>query len=956
MKRIFILLSLSLLCGISFAQTDYNTYSHADKIDQQVIPIDTALRQGVLGNGLTYYVIRNEKEKGRADFRLLVRAGSFVEKDNERGLSHFVEHMYLRGTKHFPGSNVLGFLRRHGIPFGPDNNAITGYETVNYMLNNIPTGNPQLVDSCLLLMRDIAGDMTIAKESVESERNVIVEEWRTRSTVAYSQQLIEDITNNSLYAKRSPIGDVNVVRNCSAQLVRDFYDHWYQPQNEAIVVVGDFDPDMMVSKIRTMFATMKRGKTVVPPLPDIPENEIPRIAFYQDKHIPNYSITWMSRLPEISAEEKATIGGQRKIWMRNRVLDIVNHKLDALAKRDSELLKGNAGLLPLADSEKLQFGTIAIECSTDKWKQGTEKLAMLLEHIRRQGFRQEDWRGDIYMDPSYNADTTAIVWNDSITSEIVSKPNNGTLSRELATCFFQKRQYISSKYRDPARNYIANSVTEAQLHEVFKEMVDGKNVLIATMLPEGSVIPRESEIREIFEGVKKMSDEELAVVDVEKAKRLKVIEVDTIDFAPTPGTIKKTIARKDITTEWLLSNGVKVVLIKSRYSSGMNDDHEIGIQISRPSGLSVLNDNDRPYAQMLSSCVQKYCSSRSMALFSLNAYEDNYQFNIFNPDKVPNSSYMEKFFKQMYATLTNTKVDSVALSEELSKIRMTAATVANNSNMQAQARIATLFSAAPKRLMPLLREDVARLNFDHFQEVVKDYFSNYNGAVMYIQGNFETDSIKPYILKYVASLPSKAEPVRREVWPADHFKTENTITTEKIDLPNPLCFTVLYYTWEKDFRFSKEQHALNQVFESVLRNILINKLRVQYSDVYTPTCSVQDVQYPVNKMICTVAYYCNPSQRERIVKETQQVISDMANDDLITQLLINSYIQEREKKRLKIHANSTLHDNLRNELGDIVINDNDLRDIKKVTPAALKAHIRQLLQKGNIHIGYLTTE
>ena len=143
MIRYYILALLMLAAMTAFAQEGSGLNLAA--IDKQVIPEDTAVRKGVLANGLTYYICRNDKPSKQAFFYLLVKAGSIVEQDHERGIAHFVEHMLFKGTKHFPGS-VIDFFRRNGLQFGHDTNAFTGFTTVRYQLNAIPIDNTLLMD------------------------------------------------------------------------------------------------------------------------------------------------------------------------------------------------------------------------------------------------------------------------------------------------------------------------------------------------------------------------------------------------------------------------------------------------------------------------------------------------------------------------------------------------------------------------------------------------------------------------------------------------------------------------------------------------------------------------------------------------------------------------------------------------------------------------------------------
>ena len=287
MKQTFtsclLMLWLAVFCTPAFSQETKGL--NLTEIEKQVIPEDTAVRKGVLPNGLTYYVCKSNKPAKQAFFYLLVKAGSVVEQDNERGIAHFTEHMLFKGTKHFPG-NAINFFHRNGLQFGHDSNAFTGFETVRYQLNAIPVDNTLLMDSCLLLLRDWADDAIIDAKDVESEHNVVVEEWRAGNTVSFAQQMQNDIFGNSIYTKRIPIGDIDIVKNCSQQLVRNFYDRWYQPQNQAVVVVGDFDPDQMVEKVKKMFGDRKRGKSVSPVPPAIPDSET-KVLLYPENSSPS---------------------------------------------------------------------------------------------------------------------------------------------------------------------------------------------------------------------------------------------------------------------------------------------------------------------------------------------------------------------------------------------------------------------------------------------------------------------------------------------------------------------------------------------------------------------------------------------------------------------------------------------------------------------------------------------
>jgi len=383
-------------------------------------------------------------------------------------------------------------------------------------------------------------------------------------------------------------------------------------------------------------------------------------------------------------------------------------------------------------------------------------------------------------------------------------------------------------------------------------------------------------------------------------------------------------------------------------------DFNLRIYFHRPSGYSVLNDDEIRYNGLLGKCMRYYTFQGRRTTWMVDAFDDRMDYIVQYND----STHIDGGLKAMYATLTSTEVDTVAFNEEIKKLQKLAMQCAN-MNYQALMKINNLPSVDMRRLLPPTMEDMARYNdIERFGNIIKDYKSNYNGSLIVISGKFDTNSIMPAILKYVASLPSKSQPVKRMVWDADHYKTTNTTIVEKIERNIPISSTYMYYTWEKGFKYSSSVHAHNQVLNSVLRTLILDKIRIEHGDVYTPSCAVGDNQFPVNRMCCSISFTCAPDKREKVVKDVEAIVNDMAYGDLITQPLIDSYIKEREQKAINYKDNdySIINDYIKRELGEIVEKYGDTSYIKKVTPASLKAHLKRLLKKGNLHIGYLTSE
>ena len=121
---------LTLLIAAVLAVVCLGTQHHATSHAQapaltQQLPIDPQITIGKFPNGLRYYIRANKKPEKRAEFRLVVKTGSVLEDDDQRGLAHFVEHMAFNGTKHFPKQELVQFIESLGMRFGADLNAYT---------------------------------------------------------------------------------------------------------------------------------------------------------------------------------------------------------------------------------------------------------------------------------------------------------------------------------------------------------------------------------------------------------------------------------------------------------------------------------------------------------------------------------------------------------------------------------------------------------------------------------------------------------------------------------------------------------------------------------------------------------------------------------------------------------------------------------------------------------------
>ena len=228
---------------------------------EKELPLDPDLRIGHLENGLTYIIRHNEQPQGRAEFWLVQNTGSLVEEDDERGLAHFIEHVAFQGTRNFADINMVDILQNNGISYGRDINASTGFDDTRFQISNVPTQRTELLDTVLLMLKDLSCEISFDDRAIEEERSVIQEEWRMNAdqTLRMYENTLPILLAGSRYAYRIPIGDMTVIRNVTRGQLLSFYKRWYCPELQAVIIVGDIDTDSIESKLREIFSTIPKG-------------------------------------------------------------------------------------------------------------------------------------------------------------------------------------------------------------------------------------------------------------------------------------------------------------------------------------------------------------------------------------------------------------------------------------------------------------------------------------------------------------------------------------------------------------------------------------------------------------------------------------------------------------------------------------------------------------------------
>ena len=559
--------SLLLVTGCSTSKVE-------NKSNGNQLVLDSAVKQGKLDNGMSYFIRENGEPKNRIQLRLVVKAGSCMEDEDQKGIAHFVEHMCFNGTENFEKSAIVDYFESIGMSFGPEVNAETSFEHTVYMLE-LPADNPEILKTSLLVLHDWACSVTFDPVEFEKERGVIIEEWRQRTQGVNWRVAMKEVglvLKDSRYEKRLPIGDINVIKNIKLDRVVDFYKKWYRPENMAVVAVGDIKADVLEKAIKEVMGTIPASEkeTKVPSF-KVPLQTEKSITILRDKELSVTEICIFQQLEE--SKPVTTIEQIREGFISNIVMSIFNQRChEKTSLPDAEWLTASSGMIDFTRKNyNLMLDMVpkagrfkeALKAFIDEYerflKYGVTETE--LERVKKsmlQGLQQSYENKDKHSSINY----------------VNSLVNYYTLGNIFTT--EEDSLKISTK--------IINEITAEEILELTKKILADRGTMMLIIAPESAEIPSEKEIFDIW---KNYESEAEAYKD----------DVVSETFMKKPSNKGKIIEKKALKelggTQYTFENGVKIITKKTDFKKD-----SIAIYGGSKGGIYQLKEEEIPSAQI----------------------------------------------------------------------------------------------------------------------------------------------------------------------------------------------------------------------------------------------------------------------------------------------------------------------------------------------------------------------
>jgi zinc protease len=820
----------------------------------QTVPVDTQITQGTLPNGLRYYVRENRLPQARAELRLVVKAGSVLEDEDQRGLAHFVEHMAFNGTLHFPKQEITSFMQSLGMRFGAHVNAHTSFDETEYDLQ-IPTGNPAVIDRSLTILEDFAHNVSFDGVEIDKERGVILEEWRLGLGAG---ERIRDVQmpvllKGSRYAERSPIGKPEIISNANYDRLKQFYADWYRPDLMAVVAVGDFDKAAVEAQIRSRFGAIPAAASPKPrPDYDVPAQPGTAYSIITDPEVTQTAISVFTKMP---ARDQSTVGAYRRQMTERLFSGMVSARLDEIAQQP------NAPFLAAQTSRGIFVRTAEVTSLNALVAQGGVERGLTalfteIDRVARFGFTATE------LDRQARG-LQRVLENATVEK---NKSPSGPLADEFIRNFLQGEPIPGIVYEFALNQRFLPEITLAELNALAKEWAPDRNRVVTVSAPEKD--------RASLPDAAKMTAAIAAAIGKPLTAYVDTVSTEPLlEPLPAPGRVATASTNDKLgVTEWRLSNGVRVVLKPTTFK-----EDEILFRAVSPGGTSLASDRDFIAAETADEVIAQggLGKLRSLDLGRVLAGRSvSVRADIGDTSEGlrggSSRQDLETMFQLIYLTFTAPRPDPVAFGVFKEQLKVA---LANQDALPDTAFEDALNSALTQnhpRALGLKAANVDEMNLDRSLAFYKERFADASDFTFVFVGSFDLATMRPLVERYLASLPSlQRKESARDLGIQPPAGVVEKQVRKGIE-PKSQVSIVFTGAFVND-----EIHRLTlRAMGEMLSGNLHRTLREDLGGTYGVSVEPRFTKRPKEEYRIAISFACDPARAESLIKSTFDVIAE----------------------------------------------------------------------------------
>ena len=886
MKRIIKLLAIILITALVITCATTSGLGTAGG----KVPLTRDAHTGVLPNGLRYYILENSLPENRAHLALIVNAGSVLERDDQRGFAHFIEHLAFNDTARFPKLELIEYLRSLGMRFGADANAYTSYDETVYHFD-VPVENhdgiKKIPDRAIAILDDWTHAVTFKPEDVKSESRVVLEEMRSRSG---AMERVRKITlpilfKGSAYANREVIGLPEIIENAASEQLKEFYNRWYTSDNMALVFVGDFDGKALEAQLASHFNMPKAQKPVNRPHYELPP---PKNGNFNIEIITDPELTQAHFLIYYKQKKGAVKG--TVAYYRETLIDYLIDTMLAFRFDEAQLNPESAANDSWGDvwrwSTSSRFYNIGTFPKTGRMEEALKELLLETEAMRRFGFTESELS---------RAKLSLVSYLEKLLSE-KDRMESRSFIRGFTNHFLHGEDIADIEWEVEAVNKMLPGIGIKEIAKTAAAYFSSNDINVFLIAPQNDKdnLPSKDRIKEIFK--------EAASAKINQRKD-ESVSGELMDHVPQAGSITSDIIDKDTGANIItLSNGAKVILKETA-----NKNNEIILYAVANGGSVNAKENEIVSVNLLSEMLNvsglgPY--SRTELLNKLTGRQLGFSFWLSNYYRgFQGSSTTQEttaLFEMIHLFFTDSRLDDRAVSAMIDQYKTSLANQDDDPQRAFSREITRTISGNHPLFKPLELADMRKVSVKQAKDFL-NHCLNPSDYTFIFTGNFKSDEIKELAQTYIASLPANTS-MNKWIDPGIRRPSEGRKTIYKGQ--DQRCIVYLAWFTQSASVFNEQRNQLSAVLSEYLDIILTDEIREKLGGVYSISAGTSVSVIPRGETRLSVYFVCDPTRAEELIKAVKNSIANVYNNP------VNTSTFNKAKEALLMEHEKSLQSNL----------------------------------------------
>ena len=920
---------------------------NAQEMQLPPIPVDPAVRIGHLDNGLTYYIRHNEKPENRVEFYIAQKVGSIQEEPRQRGLAHFLEHMAFNGTKNFPGNEkgkgIVDWCESHAIKFGTNLNAYTSVDETVYNISNVPTDNTAVLDSCLLILHDWSNYVLLEDEEIDKERGVIREEWRSRNSglLRVYTDAQETMYPGSKYADCMPIGNIDVLNNFPYQDLRDYYNLWYHPDLQGIIIVGDINVDEMEGKVKALFseipkATGKPERIYYP----VSDNDAPIIYIGNDKEVSTPNVQIFFKHDATTNEEKESMAYLLQTYMLSMASSMLDERFEEMTQQANPPFNGAGS--DYGDyflSKTKEAFNVTVITKADGIETGLQAALTEIERMKRFGFTASEYE---------RARANYLQRLESAYKER-NNTQNANFVNEYVQHFLNNEPIPGIEQEYSIMQQIAPNIpVEAINALVQQQLIPDNNRVVFIAVPESAVdkCPTKEQVLNMLNGMSQLQVE--AYVD-------NVSDEPLVSDIPATGKIVKEETGMYGSTKLTLNNGVQVYIKKTDFK-----EDEIRMRAVSPGGTTQFDDKDKLEMEVLDDLgsigglgnfsqteLTKQLAGKKVTLSaSVTSQRETLGGNSSPKD-------FETMLQLVYLRFQQPRMDADAFESYKTRMKAQLENAKANPLSTINDTISIAMFGHHPRIVMMQPEMVDQINYQRGLDMFADRFADASDFTFFFVGNIDVDAMKPLIAQYLGALPDKqrkeaAIDRKLDILPGTRIKEYAK------EMQTPMATTIMVYSGKESYNL--RNNVLMDFLTQALDMVFTDEVREKEGGTYGVNSYGSLNKYPHEEAMMQIVYQTDPTKKEKLNTLIDELVKKMAAEGPSSEQMqkVRDYMvkQYNDNQKENSYWISSLDEYY---YTGIDFNADYLNIVNSVTAADVKAFATDLIQQGNKVTVVLTT-